>query len=315
MGSQKKGTRPQRKPAPVVSNRAMMERTLREIGKLDLSDMSPEEATDYINEQMASGRLSQMTIETPLDKAQELVYQAWETAGRRRLDLARRALETSPDCADAYVLLAEAAHTPEEARDLYQKGIEAGERAIGPEAFAEVEGRFWGVIDTRPYMRARAGLAGVLWVLGETAQAAEHYAEILRLNPSDNQGVRFLQIECLIELGRDEGGRALLESYPDDITANWAYAAALLAFRAQGTGPRARGKLWAAMEKNPWVPAYLFGIWPLPEEMPEYVGVGDEAEAIAYVGSAIRNWTRTPGAIEWLEKQFRRKMVLELGEE
>jgi len=40
-------------------------------------------------------------------------------------------LSISPDCADAYNLLAEEeAKTLEEAKDLYQKGMEAGRRAI-----------------------------------------------------------------------------------------------------------------------------------------------------------------------------------------
>ncbi len=42
-----------------------------------------------------------------IDDAQELMYRAWETSGRKaRIELATRALEISPLCADAYVLLA-----------------------------------------------------------------------------------------------------------------------------------------------------------------------------------------------------------------
>ena len=52
-----------------------------------------------------------------------------------RSRLARRALEISPDCADAYVLLAENAGSRKEALELYQKGVEAGTRALGPELF------------------------------------------------------------------------------------------------------------------------------------------------------------------------------------
>jgi ST7 protein len=46
--------------------------------------------------------------ETTLSKAQDLMYEAFESDDpRRRVELARQALELSPDCADAYVLLAE----------------------------------------------------------------------------------------------------------------------------------------------------------------------------------------------------------------
>src|SRR3990170_1306369 len=70
-------------------------------------------------------------------RAQALMYDAWETSSPgRRVALALKALEISPDCADAFVLLAEeAAETLGEAIALYRKGVEAGERAIGEKDF------------------------------------------------------------------------------------------------------------------------------------------------------------------------------------
>ena len=58
------------------------------------------------------------------------------------------------------------ANTTEAERDHYAKGVEAGEQALGPEGFEEYAGRFWGFLETRPYMRARAGLAAALLKLG-----------------------------------------------------------------------------------------------------------------------------------------------------
>jgi hypothetical protein len=48
------------------------------------------------------------TADTPLDRAQSLAWDAMDAHGRRRLQLARKALEISADCADAYVILARA---------------------------------------------------------------------------------------------------------------------------------------------------------------------------------------------------------------
>ena len=46
--------------------------------------------------------------ETPLSKAQDLMDKAFESHDpMERVELAKKALELSPDCADAYVLLAE----------------------------------------------------------------------------------------------------------------------------------------------------------------------------------------------------------------
>lgn len=95
---------------------------------------------------------------TPLEQAQGLCYQAFDAFGRRRLMLAREALKVCPDCADAYVILAEAASDPAKAMDLYTQGVEAGRRALGEAAFTEDAGEFWGLQGTRPFMRALMGL-------------------------------------------------------------------------------------------------------------------------------------------------------------
>ena len=94
-------------------------------------------------------------------QAQELMYEAWDTGAKReRIELAKRALEISDLCADAHVLLAEeVAKTLVEARRHYEAGVAAGERALGAQAFERDAGHFWGLLETRPYMRARAGLA------------------------------------------------------------------------------------------------------------------------------------------------------------
>lgn len=67
----------------------------------------------------------------PLEAAQLLCFDAFDAIGRRRRQLAERALDVCPDCADAYVLRAEATADPDHARELYAQGIAAGERALG----------------------------------------------------------------------------------------------------------------------------------------------------------------------------------------
>ncbi len=81
------------------------------------------------------------------------MYQAFEAPPAKRARLAREAIEISPDCADAYVLLAEDAESAAAALPLYEQGVAAGERALGKKAFKQDKGHFWGVLETRPYMR------------------------------------------------------------------------------------------------------------------------------------------------------------------
>ena len=144
--------------------------------------------------------------QNPLRQAQKIIYDAWECRDpEERIAFAVGALALSPHCADAYVLLAEeAAGSLKEALRLYQMGTEAGEKALGKAAFRKDAGHFWGILESRPYMRARAGLAQCLWISGLRQEAVTHYTGMLKLNPNDNQGIRYVLLPCLIELGQDK---------------------------------------------------------------------------------------------------------------
>lgn len=81
---------------------------------------------------------------TPLDRAQELIYQAWEIPNpAKRISLAKRALEICADCADAHMLLAEEqSQNPEQAIEQFRRAVAAGERALGAKCFEEDVGYF-----------------------------------------------------------------------------------------------------------------------------------------------------------------------------
>ena len=239
-----------------------------------------------------------------LDQAQELIYDAWETPDPIEcIELAEEALKISPDCADAWVLLAEeTAESPEQALEFYQKGVEAGERALGPESFNEYAGHFWGHLDTRPYMRARCGLAECLWAMGEHDTAISHYYAMLKLNPNDNQGIRYLLLTYLMSTSQYAAARELIKEYEGDVSADWAYTRALLVFIENGDSPASRMHRKTAITVNKYVPAYLSGRRKLPALAPEYIQIGDKSEAVSYVLENRDIWRVTPGAAVWLLK-------------
>lgn len=267
---------------------------------------SLEEANAYLQTALATGDLPHAVPTTPLEEAQEVIYQALETTGERRLVLALKALTISADCADAYVLQAEVATDLGTARRLYEQGMAAGERALGPQTFRTHVGHFWGLTETRPYMRARQGLAVVLWRLGERRAAAAHLQDMVRLNPNDNQGLRYDLASWLIVLGDDPALEQLFAAYPDEASAQWAYTRALHVYRQHGATPAATKALRAALRMNPHVPVFLLGVKPFPTNTPGYDRLGDEHEAVVYLREAVDAWLETPGAVEWLADVVRR---------
>jgi tetratricopeptide (TPR) repeat protein len=289
-----------------LSDERAMERLTAEVARF--TQGSTFESLEEVNaalRQRFSGLIDDLpsTATTPLEKAQDLAYRAFEARGRRRIQLARRALELSPDCADAYVVLAEASSAPEAARTLYERAVAAGQRALGPDVFAQEAGRFWGIIPTRPYMRARLGLAQTLEHLDRHDEAIEHYRELIRLNPDDNQGVRYALLSALLTVERDTDAATLLEQFADDPSPFWLYGRALLVFRREGDSRSARERLRMALRANRHVPQYLTDDdeWVGPD--PTSYTPGSREEAVICDIDLGDAWRATPDAIRWLRAQ------------
>jgi tetratricopeptide (TPR) repeat protein len=293
-----------RQPGPV--DRRAMERVTAEVQRFTQSSLfeTVEDANEALRQRF-SGPIDDLpsTATTPLEKAQDLVYRAFEARGRRRVQLARKALELSADCADAYVVLAEESHASEAACALYEQAVAAGERALGPDVFAQQAGRFWDLVQTRPYMRARLGLAQSLDDLGRSDEAIGHLRELLRLNPGDNQGVRYALLSALLLAGRDAESAALLDQFDDEPSSFWHYGRALIVFRREGDSRATRECLRTALRTNRHVPPYLTGDdeWEGPE--PARYAPGSREEAVLCDIDLGEAWRATPDAIRWLRAQ------------
>lgn len=235
------------------------------------------------------------------EQAQELIFEALQEEGRKRYQLAEQALGLNPYCVDAYVILAEDVDFLDEAVMMFQRGMEVGAQALGKEFFDENKGYFWGLIETRPYMRAKQHYAEALYLLGDVDGAVGQYEEMLVLNPMDNQGVRDSLFVAYLDKGELQKARELMEKYDEDSTQT-AYNRLLLELLENGYTVKAK-KLWKeAKNANKFVPAYLTGKKKLPDELPDFYGFGDDNEAICYAGMHKLLWDRVDGLAEWMKK-------------
>jgi tetratricopeptide (TPR) repeat protein len=80
-------------------------------------------------------------------------------------------------------------HRPQDAIRHYEVGLRIGELSLGDDFDGVLP---WGLIDNRPYLRCMHGYGLCLWRLGRFDEAERIFHRMLWLNPSDNQGVRFL---------------------------------------------------------------------------------------------------------------------------
>ncbi|WP_379163297.1 SEC-C metal-binding domain-containing protein [Paenibacillus sp. sgz5001063] len=267
------------------------------------------EMLNYIEEYGMGGEADELLAlngpGTPKDKAQALLYKAMEaTSSKRRIQLAQTALEMYPDSSDAYLILAEESENEHEARAHLKAGIAAGERELGELFFEKNKGYFWGLHETRPYIRICKSYAESCWFGGNAKEAAQILEHILELNTEDNTGARYLLAAVYLYSNQLKQAEQVLEKYgKDDAAAAFAYDRIILEYKKNGITSQLKMLYRVARGVNKHVPDYLLGVKRLPHNLPDFVGMGDSNEAIEYVIMHSRLWASVPDLLKWMLKQ------------
>ena len=130
-----------------------------------------------------------------LDNAYELLKKASETKSRSRaIKLAEEAYEICPDCFDAVLFLVEFEYNSIKKEKLLLEGLKYEKSRLKEEGFFDKEciGVFYGMFETRPYIRGLYIKAALYASNGKIKLARDTCLEILKLNESDNLGIRYL---------------------------------------------------------------------------------------------------------------------------
>ena len=164
---------------------------------------SMEEINDFLSKNVTGKRIDEVLPEvapsvTNQEKANDLMYDAYDSPPAKAKKLARDALKLDPENVRALNFLADHERSPESALKLYQKAMESAKHQLGETFFKEHKGNFWSMIETRPYMTARLGFAHCLEDLEWNDEAIQEYNELIKLNPGDNQGVRYALASLLL---------------------------------------------------------------------------------------------------------------------
>ena len=294
---------------PPPPSRMSMERTMRELHQaLESQEFASEDDMHAFlaefNARGGSPLPSMSGPRTASEKAQELAYQAMDSDNiNTAVELAMKAVELDRRCVDALIILAHAgSDSPDEVIENLEKTVWMGEQALGEGFFEENAGHFWGILETRPYMRARQELADLLRDAGRIEEAIAHYEAMLELNPNDNQGIRDLLLACYLTRGDLDGARRLFDQYDEDGSATFQWSRVFERHLA-GDEAKAATLLAEARKGNAFVEPYLTGKKRMPSSLPGYYSPGDESEA-KYMAVNLRPaWKKHRTAVAWLKGQ------------
>lgn len=235
---------------------------------------------------------------SPEDQAFDLVDEAWESAATKGQKLALQALDLWPDCIPAYEYLSAKAKSKQQRLLYIEKGVEIGQRLFGGNFRKQNAGHFWGITETRPYMRCLHSLAFFSLEAGNLSKAIVIWEDMLDLNPSDNQGVRYSLMPALLRQRDLKSYHKYRKQFPED-TAMFYFNDALAEFMENGPTPSANLKLRVAAGNNSYIiPLLLHKKQPVGAP-PQYTLHSPE-EAHVYVFETWQLWHDTPGALQWL---------------
>jgi tetratricopeptide (TPR) repeat protein len=235
------------------------------------------------------------------------MWDAMDLIGRdhkRATKLCQEALSLYPDCVDALTMLADLESETKEAYvEAMAQAIEAGRRDLGSGYFKNERGMFWGLIETRPFMRAMAQYANSLIECGKLIQIDEAILiaeEMLELNPNDNQGMRDILGACYLQRKRYDDATRLLKEYENDWMAIPCWTRVLLA-HARDDEEQAVKLLDIAREQNPFVELYLTAQKRRPKTRPGHYSPGDDSEAVYCADTLWEAWKKHPKSKRWLK--------------
>ncbi|XP_066257494.1 protein ST7 homolog isoform X1 [Euwallacea similis] len=265
------------------------------------------------------------TCEVDAGKAEyEIMQTAWrERNPQVRVKAAHSALEKNPDCATAYILLAEEeAPTITEAEKILKQAYKVAEANYRKSQALQHQGSLMEAQhrrDTNVLIYVKRRLAMCARRLGKLKEAVKMFRDLTKEVPPIMNVLNIHEnlIEALLQMQAYADVQAVLAKY-DDISlpksATICYTAALLKARnvADKFSPDVASKrglsnaelqaveaIHRAVEFNPHVPKYLLEMKPLILP-PEHILKRGDSEALSYSFFHLQHWKAIDGALNLL---------------
>ena len=150
------------------------------------------------------------------EESDDLLFEAYDEPNElEAIKLAKKALELNPENIDAENFITEHEKKKIKKLEKYETTLNKEKARLEKEDYFSDEniGIFWGLIETRPFMRTKHSYMLTLMKLGRYTDAIKQGEELIKLNGNDNQGVRYLLLGLYTILERFDDTEALYKKY------------------------------------------------------------------------------------------------------
>lgn len=192
------------------------------------------------------------------EQSDDLLFEAYdEPVKSRAIKLAKQALEINPDNIDAENFITKFETNTIKKLDKYKETLDKEQANLEKEDIFNKEniGIFWGLMETRPYMRTKHSYMLTLMELGRYTEAIKQGEELLRLCKNDNQGIRYLMLGLYTVLEKFEECEKLYNNYTDDST--FMLFPLSVMYYKKGDYKKAKKILKEIQENNEYILEYL----------------------------------------------------------
>ncbi len=221
---------------------------------------------------------------TLLDDAYELLEKAENARSKvQAINYAKRAYDMCPACFDAIIFQVHLEDNPLKRWKLLEKGLELEKVRLEDEGYFDKDniGHFYGIFETRPYIRGLFEKADYLIVDGKMKQARDVCKEILKLNENDNTGARYLLMAIYAYLEEENDMLKLYKKYYEK-SLEMLFPLFTLYYK-QGNDKKAKEYLDQINNANPNFIKFFKGTIKENKNIPEgYFSKGDSSEVLMY---------------------------------
>ncbi len=242
------------------------------------------EALGKFFEQYNNGKIEYEN--TPLDEAYELLEEAENAKTIKDAKrLAKKAFETSNACFDAKLFLADIEDNSIKSRKILNEGLEFEKKRLEQEGFFDKEniGSFYGLFETRPYIRGLYTKAHNLSNQGKYKKAIDVCKEILRLNENDNTGARYLLMALYAVIEDEKAMLDLYKKYNEEINLEMLFPLFVLYYKKEDD-VNAKKYLDMINKNNKHFIKFFKETIKLEEDsMPGYYSRGNASEVLMYM--------------------------------
>ena len=244
------------------------------------------ELNEKLQEFIANYNTGEIEYEnTLLDDAYDLLEKAENAKTKNQaIKLAKQAYELCQDCLDAILFQVTLEDNALKREKLLDEGLALEKERLTSEKFFVKDniGSFYGIFETRPYIRGLCVKATNFAIEGKISQARDVCKEILRLDKNDNLGVRYLLMAIYAFLEEEKEMFKLYNKYPEDCLEMLFPQLAL--YYKLGDNKNAKEVLTRINKANPHFVKFFKGTIKENANVPDgYFSKGDVSEVLMFV--------------------------------